>query len=309
MRKLLIAGSEGMLGTSLQKILTSEEQPEVFEVVKASRSLGHDLTKEKETKALFARVEPQVIIVCAAKVGGIQANIKDPVGFGIDNVAIAANVLKEAHEYGSQVVFIGSSCMYPREAPQPMVEDFVLAGKPEPTNEMYSIAKIFGAKLAESYHKQYGDLMGTCILPNLYGPNDCFDSDKSHVISATIKKMHTAKKSETAPIIWGTGTARREFMYVDDAARAVMFMVNNKISKMINMGTGKDFSIKELTDIVAEIVGYEGNYVYDTTKPDGMPRKLMDSSKASLLGFSPKVSLKDGIVETYARALSSGSLA
>lgn len=308
MRKLLLAGSEGMLGTSLLKILTSDEKAEEFDIAKASRSFGHDLTKEKDTKELFARVKPQVVIACAAKVGGIQANIKDPVGFGLENILIASNILREAHDCGSQVVFVGSSCMYPRAAPQPMTEDLVLAGKPEPTNEMYAIAKIFGAKLAESYYKQYGDVMGTCILPNLYGPNDCFDTDKSHVISATIKKIHTAKISGASPVIWGTGTARREFMHADDAARAVMFMINNRITDMINMGTGVDFSIKELTDIVSEVVGYDGAYTYDLSKPDGMPRKLMNSSKALSLGFSPRVTLKEGIAETYRIALANGTL-
>ena len=245
---------------------------------------------------------PDVVVVAAAKVGGILANDTYPADFLYDNLAISANVIHSAFEFETQkLLYLGSSCIYPRLAAQPIVEEALLTGPLEPTNEWYAIAKIAGIKLCQAYRKQYDRNFIAAMPTNLYGPNDNFDLASSHVLPALIRKIHTAKVMHDPTVtLWGTGRPRREFLHVDDMAAACLFLLERYDGyEHVNIGSGVDFEIRELARIIADAVGYRGEFVYDTTKPDGMPRKLMDGSKLAAMGWRPQLDMKEGIARAY----------
>ena len=248
------------------------------------------------------REKPEYVILAAAKVGGIMANIKAPAEFLYDNLAIQNNIIEASHINGvKKMLFLASSCIYPRESPQPMKEEYLLAGKPEPTNEGYALAKIIGIKLCEMYNRQYGTDYISVMPCNIYGIGDNFDLDNSHVVAALIRKFYEAKIKDADKVeVWGTGNARRELMFVDDLADACFYLFNNYSgNEFFNVGTGIDHSIKELVKIISDVVGYEGKIEFDTSKPDGMPQKLMDISKLKDKGWVAKTSLREGIEKTY----------
>jgi GDP-L-fucose synthase len=262
-----------------------------------------DLTDERAVDEFFEDEKPEYVFLAAAKVGGILANATYPVNFLQDNLRIQLNVIEAACRHGvDKLLFLGSSCIYPKFAPQPMKEEHLLTGELEPTNEPYAVAKIAGIKLCQAYNKQYGTDFISVMPTNLYGPEDNFDLNTSHVLPALIRKFHEAKeRDESTVIVWGTGTPRREFLHVDDLADACLYLVNNYTeSGPINVGVGEDISIGELAELVQETVGYEGEISYDTTKPDGTPRKLLDVQKLRSLGWRARIPLKDGIRQTYA---------
>lgn len=266
-----------------------------------------DLTDQLAVTQFFEREKPEVVILCAAKVGGIQANIENPATFLLDNLQIQNNVMSASLMNGvNNFLFLGSSCIYPKECPQPMKEEYLLTGKLEPTNEGYAIGKIAGIKLLEGLKKQYGFNSISLMPCNLYGPNDSFDLNHSHVLSALVRRFVDAR-AENAPSItlWGTGVARREFMHVDDMARAILFMLENYDDhRFINIGTGVDISIRELAEMIAALTGYAGEILWDNSKPDGMLKKCMDVSRMEALGFRPEISLQAGVeqmIDIYRR--------
>jgi GDP-L-fucose synthase len=283
-----------MVGNALLKSLAAKGYQNL--VVATSSEL--DLTSQEAVEAFFKKEKPSYVFLVAAKVGGIQANIKNPAVFLYNNLMIQNNVIHAAYKYGAEkIVFYGSSCIYPKECPQPMKEEYLLTGKLEPTNEGYSIAKIAGIKMIEGYRKQY-NLNGISLMPcNLYGPNDSFDLEHSHVLSALVKRFSDAKEEGVPELtLWGTGNARREFMHVEDAADAGVFLFENyNEASFINVGWGTDVSIKELAEMIAQQVGYQGQINWDHSKPDGMMRKCMDVSRMKALGFEPKISLEEGV--------------
>lgn len=294
--KIYIAGHRGMVGSSICKKLG---QNGYKNLVFASRK-ELDLTDKIAVSEFFKKESPDVVILAAAKVGGIQANIDEPFEFLYENLEIQNNVISAASEMGvSKFCFLGSSCIYPKESPQPIKEDYLLKGPLEPTNEGYALAKIAGLKLIQYLRSSKG-FNGLSIMPcNLYGPNDSFDPHKSHVLSAMVRRIVDAKKNNLDSItVWGTGIARREFMHVEDLADAVVFLLQNESTPdLINVGTGKDISIKELAELISEIVEFDGDILWDNTKPDGMLRKCLDVSVLKSLGFKEKISLKQGISE------------
>lgn len=296
--KIYIAGHRGMVGSSILNKLVEEGYTNF--VTRTSKEL--DLTIQSDVEAFFEVEHPDIVVLAAAKVGGILANIESPATFLYDNLMIQSNVINCAHKFGvKKLLFLGSSCIYPRLAPQPMKEEYLLDGKVEPTNEGYAIAKIAGMKLCEMYNKQYGTDFISVMPCNLYGYNDNFDRKKSHVVAATIRKFHEAKISGASEVvIWGTGKARREFLFTDDMADACVFLLENYTgNEFFNVGMGSDVSITELSELVADIVGYKGKMVYDCSKPDGMPQKLMDCSKLANAGWTYKTSLQEGLEKTY----------
>ena len=261
-----------------------------------------DLRDQSKTLEFFKQQQPEFVFLIAGKVGGIQANIKHPANFLYDNVMIAANVIEASRIVGiNKLLFLGSSCIYPRLSKQPMKENYLLTNSLEPTNEGYAIGKIAGIKLCELYNKQYDCNFISAIPPNIYGPRDNFSLNESHVISALIKKIHSAKVNRENSIeIWGTGTARREFLYNSDLVDGLIFLMNNYNKKNhINIGSGDDISVKELAEIIKNIVGYKGEFCWDQSKPDGMPKKLMDSTNINAMGWIPKTTLKNGLNKTY----------
>lgn len=292
--KIYVAGHTGMVGFATVKLFKEEGFNNI--VTRTSKEL--DLKNETAVSEFFENEKPEIVVLAAAKVGGIQANINNPAVFLYDNLKIQNNVIHSAYSSGvKKLVFLGSSCIYPREAPQPMKEEYILTGKLEPTNEGYAIAKIAGIKLLESYKKQYGFDSISLMPCNLYGPNDSFDVVNSHVLSALVKKFTDAvndKKKEI--VLWGSGIARREFMHVDDCARAIFFMLRNYGGDdFVNVGPGNDVSIKELAELIAGYTGFEGQILWDSSKPDGMLRKCMDVSRMQKLGFIPSISLESGV--------------
>jgi GDP-L-fucose synthase len=297
--RIFVAGHRGMVGSALVRAL---EKSGYTSIVTASRQ-EVDLRDTASVADFFARERPDYVLLAAAKVGGIQANRMAPATFLYDNLMIQNNVIHEAYRTGvKKLVFLGSSCVYPRDCPQPMREEYLMTGPLEPTNEGYAIAKIAGLKMVQYYHQQYG-LSGICPMPcNLYGPNDSFDPQHSHVLSALVKKFSdAADEGKTEVTMWGTGSARREFLHVDDLARAVLFLMDRCDSpEIINVGSGTDVSIRELAEMIARKVGYEGKLVWDTSMPDGMPRKCMDVSKLSALGFSPAIPVEEGVDQVIA---------
>ena len=304
--KIYIAGHRGMVGSACWRSLQAEGYINL--VGKTSKEL--DLRDQKTVEDFIRTENPVAIIDAAAKVGGILANDTYPYEFLMDNMLIQNNLIRSAHDNDvSKFIFLGSSCIYPKFAPQPLKEEYLLTDSLEPTNEWYAIAKISGVKLIEALRKEYGRDYVSLMPTNLYGPNDNFDLKSSHVLPAMIRKFHEAKLNGNAPVeLWGTGLPMREFLHVDDLGQAVLFALENKLEEYLyNVGTGADLTIKELAEIVQSTVGHQGEIIWDTTKPDGTPRKLMDSSKLEIQGWSSSIQLKDGIkstVEWFIKSLS-----
>jgi GDP-L-fucose synthase len=300
--KLYIAGHNGMVGGALVRRFQAE--PGVTLLLRTRREL--DLTNQAAVAAFLAAEKPDVVIMAAAKVGGILANNTFPAEFLFENLAIAANTVHGAYAAGvKRFLFLGSSCIYPKLAPQPMPESCLLTGPLEPTNEAYAIAKIAGLKLCEYYRKQHGVLYHAAMPTNLYGPGDNYHLQNSHVLPALIRKFHEAKEAGRGEVTaWGTGSPKREFLHVDELADACAFLLNlSNPPDLINVGTGTDVTIRELTELVAEVTGFAGRIVWDSSKPDGTPRKLMDVSRLGALGWKARVSLREGVAKTYASFL------
>ena len=296
-RRIWVAGHRGMVGSALLRRLARED----VEVLTVDRG-ELDLREQDAVRRWVARMRPDVILMAAAKVGGILANDSFPADFLYDNLVITTNIVHAAHVAGvERLVFLGSSCIYPKFAPQPIKEEALLIGPLVPTNEWYAIAKIAGIKLCQAYRKQFGRRYISVMPCNLYGPNDNFDLSTSHVLPALIRKFHEAKETgREEVVIWGTGTPLREFLYVDDLADAVVFLMDHYNGNgPINCGAGADVTIRELAEIIGRVVGFKGSLVFDPSKPDGTPRKLMDSSRLVALGWRPKVSLETGVAEVY----------
>jgi len=296
--KLFIAGHNGMVGGALVRRFARE--PGVGLLLRTRREL--DLANQAAVAAFFAAEKPDVAVIAAAKVGGIHANDTYPADFLFDNLAIAANTIHSAHAAGvKRLLFLGSSCIYPKHAPQPMPEDSLLTGPLEPTNEAYAIAKIAGLKLCQYYRKQYGVLFHSAMPTNLYGPGDNYHLQNSHVMPALIRKFHEAAEAGRPEVAaWGTGSPKREFLHVDDLADACAFLLKlENPPDWINIGTGVDVTIRELTETVADVVGFKGRVVWDATKPDGTPRKLMDVSRLGGLGWKAKIALREGVTLAY----------
>ena len=300
--KLFIAGHNGMVGGAL--VRRFQREPGVELVLRTRREL--DLTSAAAVEAFYAAERPDIAIIAAAKVGGIYANNTFPAEFLYENLAIAANTIQGAHRAGvGRLLFLGSSCIYPKHAPQPMPEDCLLTSPLEPTNEAYAIAKIAGLKLAQYYRKQYGVAYHSAMPTNLYGPGDNYHVQNSHVLPALLRKFHEAKLGGAVEVVvWGTGSPRREFLHVDDLAEACAFLLGlENPTDWINVGTGFDVTIRELTAIIAAVTGFGGRIVWDGTKPDGTPRKLMDGSRLAALGWRAAIDLREGIERTYASFL------
>ena len=296
--KIYVAGHKGMVGSAVWRALTAKGYTHL--IGKSSAEL--DLKNQVAVQQFIASEKPVAIIDAAAKVGGILANSQNQYGFLLENMQMQNNLIAAAHTYNIEnFIFLGSSCIYPKLSPQPLKEDYLLTGALEPTNEGYAIAKIAGVKLVEAirnqYHKNYVSLMPT----NLYGPFDNFDLNSSHVLPALIRKFHEAKLHNEPVELWGTGTPMREFLHVDDVANAVVFALENKLPEhLYNVGTGTDVTIKQLATTIQKIVGHTGTINWDTTKPDGTPRKLLDVSKLNNLGWKAQIDLQEGIERTYA---------
>jgi GDP-L-fucose synthase len=296
-RRIYVAGHRGMVGAALVRRLAREN----CTVLTAGRA-DVDLKRQAEVEAWVAAQKPDAVIVAAAKVGGILANDSLPADFLYDNLMIEANLVEASHRAGVQkLLFLGSSCIYPRLAPQPMREDSLLTGPLEPTNEWYAVAKIAGIKLAQAYRRQHGADFISAMPTNLYGPHDNFDLQSSHVLPALLRKAHEAKLAGAKSMqIWGTGSALREFLHVDDCADALVFLLKDYSgAEHVNVGSEEEISILGLAQLIAEVVGFTGEIVTDPGKPDGTPRKLMDGSKLRDMGWRPKVGLREGIAETY----------
>ena len=296
--KIYIAGHRGMVGSACWRALEAEGYTNL--VGKTSKEL--DLRDQKAVEDFIRTEKPVAIIDAAAKVGGILANDTYPYEFLMDNMLIQNNLIRSAHENNvPKFIFLGSSCIYPKFAPQPLKEEYLLTDSLEPTNEWYAIAKISGVKLIEALRKEYGRDYVSLMPTNLYGPNDNFDLQSSHVLPAMIRKFHEAKLNGNAPVeLWGTGSPMREFLHVDDLGQAVLFALENKLDEhLYNIGTGVDLTIKELAELIQSTVGHHGEIVWDSTKPDGTPRKLMDNSKMERLGWTYKIRLYDGVKMTY----------
>jgi GDP-L-fucose synthase len=296
-KRVFVAGHRGLVGSALMRRLEREN----CVTLTVGRS-DVDLRRQETVERWMQRERPEAVFVAAATVGGILANSTRPVDFLYDNLMIETNILSAAFATGVQkLLFLGSSCIYPRLAPQPMVESALLTGALEPTNEWYAIAKIAGIKLCQAYMRQYGARFISAMPTNLYGPNDNFDLASSHVLPALIHRMHKAKTTGLDKVVvWGTGTPKREFLYVDDLADALVFLMQNyEAEEHVNVGTGEDISIAELAGIVAHVVGFAGALEYDVSKPDGPPRKLLDVSRLSALGWRARVPFSEGIDRTY----------
>ncbi len=295
-KRIYVAGHRGMVGSAIVRVLEARGA----EVLTAPREV--DLREQSLVRDWFGQNRPDAVVVAAAKVGGIFANDSYPADFLYDNLMIEANVIEAAYRSETEkLLFLGSSCIYPKLAPQPMSEDALLTGPLEPTNEWYAIAKIAGIKLCQAYRKQHGVDYISAMPTNLYGPGDNFDLASSHVLPALIRKAHEAKLAGDDSItIWGTGTPRREFLHVDDLARGCVFLLENYSDhEHVNLGSGTDLTINELAETVCKAVGFEGTIERDSSKPDGTPRKLMDGGKIAAMGWKPEIGLKDGIASAY----------
>jgi len=303
--KIYIAGHTGMVGSAILRKLTQLGYTNL--VYQPQQKL--DLCDKKAVEIFFREERPEYVFIAAAKVGGIYANMSYPADFIYNNLMIQTNLIDASYRYQvKKLLFLGSSCIYPRFTPQPMKEEYLLTGLLEPTNEPYAIAKIAGIKMCQAYNRQYNTNFIAVMPTNLYGINDNFDLETAHVLPALIRKIHEAKVAGRPYVeIWGTGTPRREFLYVDDLADACIFLMNHyNESDIINIGTGKDISIKELADLLKTIIGFQGEFQWDNSKPDGTPRKLLDVSKINRLGWKAKVSLEEGIRKTYQWYLEEG---
>ncbi|MFH1287741.1 MAG: GDP-L-fucose synthase [bacterium] len=299
--KIYIAGHTGLVGSALLRKIKESG----YENIITKTSCELDLRRQIEVENFFEKEKPEYVFLAAAKVGGILANSTYKAEFIYDNIMIAANVINSAYRYGvKKLLNLGSSCIYPRNAPQPMKEEHLLTGILESTNEPYAIAKISAIKLCRYYNEQYGTNFISVMPTNLYGPGDNFNLETSHVIPALIRKFHLAKLSASTVVeIWGTGEPYREFLYVDDLADACLFLMEKfdykNIGEFVNIGFGRDLKIRDIAELIKNIVGFSGEIKFDISKPDGMPKKLLDSSKIKSLGWEPKISLSDGIKKTY----------
>lgn len=296
--KIYIAGHRGLVGGAIVRRLQAEGFTNL--IVRTHKEL--ELTNPQSVEDFFEQEKPDYVILAAARVGGIKANMTYPAEFLYENLQIQNNVMWSALKHkAKKLLFLGSSCIYPRQSPQPMKEDYFFEGKPEPTNEAYAIAKIAGMKLAEYIYTEHGLTFISCMPTNIYGEGDNFNLESSHVIPALMRRMHEAKLANSPEVvIWGSGNSRREFLHTDDLADAVLWLMQNYDNKdFVNIGTGTDISIKELATLIKEVVGYEGELVFDTTKPDGMPKKLLDVSRLHGLGWQHSISFKDGLNQTY----------
>ncbi|CDN47377.1 GDP-L-fucose synthase [Neorhizobium galegae] len=296
-KKVYVAGHRGMVGSAIVRRLASEG----CEILTASRG-DADLTRQAEVEAWMEKNRPDAVFLAAAKVGGILANDTYPADFLYDNLILEANIIEAAHTVGvEKLMFLGSSCIYPKFADQPIVEESLLTGLLEPTNEWYAIAKIAGIKLCQAYRKQHGSDFISAMPTNLYGPGDNFDLKSSHVMPALIRKAHEAKTGHLPDItVWGTGTPRREFLHVDDCADACVHLMKTYSAEThVNVGSGEDVTILELAELVSKVVGFQGSISHDLTKPDGTPRKLMSAAKLRALGWSPRIGLEQGITDAY----------
>ncbi len=305
--RIYVAGHQGLVGSAILRKLTAEGYRNI--ITRTRREC--DLTRQTEVEAFFESEQPEYVFMAAAKVGGILANNTYPAEFIYQNLMIQSNVIHAAYRTSvAKLLFLGSSCIYPRECPQPMKEEYLLSGELEATNEPYAIAKIAGIKMCQAYNRQYGTRFISLMPTNLYGPGDNFDLQNSHVLPALIRKSHEAKIADTssragdkrknALTVWGTGAPRREFLYVDDLAEACLFVMNNcEENEILNVGVGKDISIKELAELTSAVVGFEGDLIFDDSKPDGTPRKLLDVTRLRTLGWQSRTTLRQGIEQTY----------
>src|SRR6266480_2624320 len=307
--RIYVAGHQGLVGSALVRQLRATHRGNLL--LRTHREL--DLTNQNEVQEFFSRERPEYVFLAAAKVGGILANSTYPAEFIYQNLLIQTNLIHEAYRSGAKrLLFLGSSCIYPKHAPQPMKEEYLLTGSLEPTNRPYSMAKISGVEMCWSYNRQYGTRFLAAMPTNLYGPGDHYDLHNSHVIAALIRKMHEAKMSgANQVVIWGTGTPRREFLYGDDAAEACVFLMDmpernldsivrdDRLGPILNIGCGEDLTVRELADLIAEVVGFTGSMVFDTSKPDGIPRKLLDTSRLTALGWKHAMPLRKGLGQTY----------
>jgi len=304
--KIYIAGHKGLAGSAILRRLEAGGYRNI--VIRTHAEL--DLINQQAVNSFFGSEKPEYIFLAAARVGGIYANNTYPAEFIYQNLMIESNVIQAAYEHQvKKLMFLGSSCIYPKHAPQPMKEEHLLTGKLEPTNEPYAISKIAGIKMCAAYNRQYGTNFLSVMPTNLYGPGDNYDLQNSHVLPALIRKMHEAKqRGDKEMIVWGTGTPRREFLYSDDAADACVFLMErcnaSDIGEFINVGIGQDATIREIAQLVAEVVQFAGHLVFDTSKPDGMPLKLMDVSRLTALGWHAKTGLRDGLSRAYQDYLS-----
>ena len=303
-KRIYVAGHKGMVGSAIVRRLATENAY----ILVADRNLL-DLTNQKATEDWLELMRPDAIFLAAGKVGGIYANNTYPADFITNNLAIALNVIRGAHKVGvKKLLALGSSCIYPKLAPQPMTEDALLTGPLEPTNEWYAIAKIAAIKLCEAYRKQHGCDFVSAMPTNLYGPNDNYHPENSHVPAALIRRFHEAKLANAPTVkVWGSGTPRREFLYAEDAADACVFVMKNYSEfGFLNIGTGEDVPISKFAELIADVVGYNGKIAYDTSRPDGAPRKLLDVSKIRKLGWAAQTKLRDGLARAYADFLATG---
>lgn len=307
-KRIFVAGHRGLAGGAVLRELRRQGYGNLL--LRTHAEL--DLEDESQTRRFLVGERPQVVFLCAAKVGGILANDTYPADFLLRNLLIEANVIRAAHEAGvERLIFLGSSCIYPRDCPQPIKEEYLLTGPLEATNRPYALAKIVGVEMCWAYNRQHGTRYLAAMPTNLYGPGDTYDLANSHVLPALIRKMHEAKVAGSAEVtLWGSGKPRREFLHADDLARALVFLadldersfdplVDPQVCPLINIGTGEDLTIRELAELVAQVVGFRGRFVYDATKPDGTPRKVLDVSRLRALGWTPTISLREGLADAY----------
>lgn len=300
--KVLILGARGMVGSAIKRLLETQG----FKNILCPKSADLDLTNQAQTTEYFKKNSPEYVFMAAAKVGGIHANNTYRADFIMDNILIAANVTKACHDFKvKRLQFLGSSCIYPKLCPQPIKEEYLLTGELEQTNEPYAIAKIAGLKMAENYKKQYGDDFHSLMPTNLYGPGDNYHPENSHVIPALIRRMHETIENKLPTFtVWGSGTPKREFLNVDDLASACVHVMSMPEIKFdwVNVGTGNDLTIRELSELIGKIMGFKGEFIFDQTKPDGTPKKLLDISKITKLGWKPSIELEEGLknaIEDY----------
>jgi GDP-L-fucose synthase len=296
--RIYVAGHRGLVGSAVVRSLNAQGYRNL--IVRTHQEL--DLTEQRDVREFFAAEKPDAVIMAAARVGGIFANSSKPAVFIRDNLMMQDNVIDAAYRSGvKKFVFLGSSCIYPKLAPQPIKEDYLLTGPLEATNEWYAVAKIAGLKMCQAYRREFGFKAISLMPTNLYGPGDNFDRENSHVLPALIRRFHEAKLRNDATVtVWGTGTPRREFLHVDDMADAVVYLLKQYDDEpIVNVGWGKDVTIHELAELLMSIIGYQGKLKFDSSKPDGTPRKLLDTERLSKLGWQPKISLKDGLAQTY----------
>lgn len=296
--KIYIAGHRGLVGSAIVRALLNDGYSNLIYRTRTELNL----IQQQSVNEFFAQERPEYVFLAAAKVGGILANNTYRGEFIYENLMVQVNVIEAARRYGvKRLLFLGSSCIYPRNCPQPMREDYLLSGLLEHTNEPYAVAKIAGIKLCEAYNCQYGTDFASVMPTNLYGPNDNFDLETSHVLPALIRKVHHAKEINAESVtVWGSGTPKREFLHVDDMASACIFMMNKaNFVDMVNIGSGDEVSIRELMELICEVVGFRGKIVYDSSKPDGTPRKLLDTTRLHELGWKARIKLREGLQQTY----------